>query len=67
MMVKILLEECLKVELSNKIGYGYNQRRPLEIDKRNGFYMRGLGTEMGHIEQIRVPRPRAGGFSCLWN
>lgn len=65
MMVKLLLEECLQVELSNKIGYGYHQRRPLDIDKRNGFYMRGLGTELGYIEQIRIPRPRAGGFSFL--
>lgn len=62
-MIRLLLEESLQVELSNKIGYGYHQRRPLEIDKRNGYYVRGLGTEMGYIEQIRVPRPRAGGFS----
>ena len=65
MMIKMLLEECLQIELSNNIGYGYYERRPLEIDKRNGYYMRGLGTEMGYIEQIRMPRPRAGGFSFI--
>lgn len=64
-MIKILLEECLEVEISESIGAEYYEHSPLRIDKRNGYYMRGLGTEMGYIEQIRVPRPRAGGFSFL--
>lgn len=64
-MIKLLLEECLEVELSDKIKAEYYEHSPLRVDKRNGYYMRGLGTEMGYIEQIRVPRPRAGGFSFL--
>lgn len=64
-MIKLLLEECLEVEVSDRIGAEYYEHNPLRIDKRNGYYMRGLGTEMGYIEQIRVPRPRAGGFSFL--
>lgn len=64
-MIKLLLEECLEVEASDRIGAAYYQHSPLRIDKRNGYYMRGLGTEMGYIERIRVPRPRAGGFSFL--
>lgn len=64
-MIKLLLEECLEVELSDHLGFGYYEHSPLRVDKRNGYYMRGLGTEMGYLEQIRVPRPRAGGFSFL--
>lgn len=64
-MIKLLLEECLQIELSKHIGFAYYEHSPLRVDKRNGYYMRGLGTEMGYLEQIRIPRPRGGGFSFL--
>lgn len=64
-MVKLLLEECLQVELSDHIGFAYYEHSLLRVDKRNGYYMRGLSTDMGYLERIRIPRPRAGGFSFL--
>jgi putative transposase len=64
-MVKLLLEECLQVELSDHIGFAYYEHSPLRADKRNGYYMRGLSTDMGYLEHIRIPRPRGSGFSFL--
>jgi len=64
-MIKLLLEECLQIELSDHIGFAYYEHSPLRADKRNGYYMRGLSTDMGYLEQIRVPRPRGRGFSFL--
>jgi putative transposase len=49
-------------EISDYIGVGYYEQGPMRIDRRNGYYVRGLGTGFGYIEQLRVPRIRGGGF-----
>jgi transposase-like protein len=41
---------------------GYRENTPGRRGERNGHYTRGLITEVGRIEQLKVPRDREGTF-----
>lgn len=55
--VKAALEIVLEEELRELIGAGRYARSAGRVDSRNGSYMRGLLTSLGHID-VRMPRSR---------
>ncbi len=58
--VKRLLESAMEQELLEELHAGKYRRTELRRGYRNGFRYRGLLTEMGPVEHIRVPRDRDG-------
>lgn len=59
--VKRLLEEALEAERSDWLGVGrYVRDREERSDYRNGYYRRDLGTRLGLIARLKVPRTRRG-------
>jgi len=64
--VKRLLEEALEAERTDWLGVGRYVRDEVERhDYRNGYYFRDLGTKLGLLEGLRVPRTRQGYSSEL--
>jgi putative transposase len=64
--VKRLLEEALEAERTDWLGVGRYVRDEAERrDYRNGYYRRDLGTRLGLLRGLRVPRTRQGGRSQL--
>lgn len=66
--LKKMMEEVSVAEFDEwVIGVPPHFRGELRRNQRNGFYERSLDTVFGWIEEIRIPRPRYGGFlpSCL--
>lgn len=62
--IKELLEESMITELEeSKILVDPYVRSDNRKNQRNGFYTRSLTTVYGLIENLRVPRPRHGGFT----
>lgn len=61
-LVKLLLEESMKEELVSYTQAEWYARVAERTDIRNGFYTRTLGTELGWIPDLRVPRSRRGDF-----
>jgi len=61
-MLKVLIAGCLKEERENYLKAGHYQRNRERRDYRNGFYTRDLGTSLGVIEDLQVPRCRKKGF-----
>ena len=59
-VVKTALELVLEEELKNIIGAGRYARTASRVDSRNGSFMRGLLTSLGHIE-VDMPRSRNSG------
>lgn len=55
-MMQISMEEEL-VEYTNSQRY---QRTDKRLDYRNGYYYRNLDTELGAIDELKVPRSRLG-------
>jgi putative transposase len=64
--VKRLLEEALEAERTDWLGVGRYVRDEAERrDYRNGYYRRDLGTRLGLLRRLRVPRTRRGCRSQL--
>jgi len=63
--LKRVLEDCMLTEFEERIICVPEYRRDEEQRKnqRNGFYRRSLQTVYGLIDDLKVPRPRFGGFT----
>src|SRR5450759_1347561 len=60
--IRVVLEDVMREELDALIGVGWGECSPKREGYRNGSYTRDLVTSSGRIEQIKVPRARAGQF-----
>jgi len=60
--VRVVLETVMREELDTLIGVGWGACSPKRNGYRNGTYTRDLVTSTGRLEEIKVPRDRAGQF-----
>jgi putative transposase len=60
--IRVVLEGVMREELDMLIGVGWGECSPKRKGYRNGSYTRDLVTASGRIEDIKVPRDRAGQF-----
>jgi putative transposase len=60
--VRIVLETVMREELDQFIGADWGASSPKRKGHRNGYYTRDLVTSTGRLEDINVPRDRAGQF-----
>lgn len=60
--MKAMLEEIMEEEMTEHLQAGYRENTPGRRGERNGHYTRSLITEVGRIEQLKVPRDREGTF-----
>jgi putative transposase len=60
--VQVLLEQVMREELEQCIGASWGECTPSRRGYRNGSYTRDLVTPTGRIEDLQVPRDRAGAF-----
>lgn len=60
--VQVLIEQAMREELEVCIGASWGECTPSRRGYRNGFYTRDLVTSTGQIEDLKVPRDRAGQF-----
>ncbi len=60
--VQVLLEQVMREELEQCIGASWGECTPTRRGYRNGSYSRDLVTPTGRIEDLQVPRDRAGAF-----
>jgi putative transposase len=60
--VQVLIEQVMREELEQCIGASWGQCTPTRRGYRNGSYTRDLVTPTGRIEDLKVPRDRAGAF-----
>lgn len=58
--VRFTLVNILEAEVEALLGAKPYQRTGQPRDYRNGSYRRGLGTSVGHIPDLEVPRTRQG-------
>lgn len=58
--VRLTMATVLDEEIEAYLQAGRYQRTPTRQDQRNGYYRRGLGTGLGQIEALPVPRSRKG-------
>ncbi len=58
--VRLTMVTILDQEVEAYLQAGRYERTPKRRDHRNGYYSRGLGTGVGQIEQLPVPRTRKG-------
>jgi putative transposase len=64
--VKRLLEEALEAERTSWVAVGrYVRDGEARCDFRNGYYHRDLGTRLGLLRGLRIPRARRGYSSEL--
>ena len=64
--VKRLLEEALEAERTSRVAVGrYVRDVETRCDSRNGYYRRDLGTRLGLLRGLRIPRARRGYPSAL--
>ena len=59
---RLVMEEIMCEELSGFLGAKWGECTPERKGYRNGFYTRDLMTTSGPIEDLNVPRDRAGEF-----
>lgn len=59
---RVVMEEIMRDELTQFIGAAWGECTPERRGYRNGFYTRDLATTGGPIEEVKVPRDRAGEF-----
>lgn len=59
---RAVMEEILREELSQFLGAHWGESTTQRKGYRNGFYTRDLMTSTGPIEDLTVPRDRAGEF-----
>ncbi|OLD83793.1 MAG: hypothetical protein AUF64_04020 [Chloroflexi bacterium 13_1_20CM_54_36] len=60
--VQVLLEQVMREELEQCLGASWGECTPSRRGYRNGSYTRDLVTPTGRIEDLNVPRDRAGTF-----
>ncbi len=60
--VQVLIEQVMREELERCIGASWGEITPERRGYRNGSYTRDLVTSTGRIENLSVPRDRAGVF-----
>src|SRR5215467_2335701 len=60
--VQVLIEQIMLEELEECLGASWGQCTPTRRGYRNGSYTRDLITSTGRIEDLKVPRDRAGAF-----
>ena len=60
--VRTVLELVMREELDAFIGAAWGECSPKRKGYRNGTYTRDLATSTGRIEDLKVPRDRAGQF-----
>jgi putative transposase len=60
--VQVLIEQVMREELEQCIGASWGECTPTRRGYRNGSYIRDLVTPTGRIEDLKVPRDRAGVF-----
>ena len=60
--VRIVIETVMREELDQFIGAAWGASSPKRKGYRNGSYTRDLATSTGRIEDLKVPRDRAGQF-----
>ena len=60
--VQVLLEQVMREELEQCLGASWGECTPTRRGYRNGSYTRDLVTPTGPIEDLKVPRDRAGAF-----
>jgi len=60
--VQVLLEHVMREELEQCIGASWGECTSTRRGYRNGSYTRDLVTPTGRIEDLTVPRDRAGAF-----
>jgi transposase-like protein len=60
--VRTLLESVMRAEMDALIGCGWGESSPNRKGYRNGYYQRDLLTTSGKIENLKVPRDRAGEY-----
>src|SRR5436190_24292262 len=58
--VRTALITVLEAEVDAFIGAMRYEHSPQRRDYRNGYYSRGLDTNVGHISDLPVPRTRGG-------
>lgn len=58
--VRFVLVTVLEAEVEAFIGAARYERGASRRDQRNGYYHRSLGTTMGQIDDLPVPRTRQG-------
>lgn len=58
--IRLTLTTVLNEEIEAYLRAGRYERTPDRQDQRNGYYTRGLGTGLGQIEALPVPRSRKG-------
>lgn len=59
---RAVMEEIMRDELTQFVGAAWGACTPERRGHRNGFYTRDLATTSGPIEELKVPRDRAGEF-----
>ncbi|GHO60572.1 hypothetical protein KSB_90470 [Ktedonobacter robiniae] len=60
--MRVLIEEVMRGELEQCLGAAWGECTPERKGYRNGSYTRDLVTKTGRIEDLSVPRDRAGQF-----
>lgn len=60
--LKRLLEGAMEGELLEQLSAGWYRRTESRRGYRNGYRYRGLLTELGMVEHLRVPRDRDGAY-----
>ena len=60
--VRVVIETVMREELDQFIGAAWGECSPKRKGYRNGTYTRDLVTSTGRLEEINVPRDRAGQF-----
>ena len=68
--VKACLEEALRQELSEHLGFGRYQRQPTGAKaakaQRSGYFKRRVSTDHGDIAELKVPKLRSGNKERAW-
>ncbi len=60
--VRVVIEEVMREELKQFLGASWGESTPERKGYRNGIYTRDLATTSGPLEDLEVPRDRAGEF-----
>jgi putative transposase len=60
--VRVVIETVMREELDQFIGATWGECSPKRKGYRNGHYTRDLVTSTGRLEDLQVPRDRAGQF-----
>ncbi len=60
--MRVLIEAVMREELEQCLGAAWGECTPERTGYRNGSYTRDLVTKTGRIEDLSVPRDRAGQF-----